>query len=364
MKILIVDDNADDRRLLKYIIERKDHEAIEAGNGLEGLRMAKIHRPDLIISDALMPVMDGFQFLRHITEDETLRLIPFIFYSATYRADKDVDLAIALGAEAYIIKPKEPEELWEEVEIVLQSRGKEKIITPELIKEDEEYLKRYREVVATKLEEKIRELEDTKSRLEESEAFVRNILESVDEGFIVIDRDYRILSANKAFCRGSRMARENILGKYCYACSHHADKPCFRGRREVAVRETLILACPARLVISTVGNPLLRGQVVSMKDISGNVVSAIEVTIDITEKMKLEEQLQHAQKMEAIGILAGGIAHDFNNVLSAILGYGSMLEMRMREDDPLRLYVKHILAASERAATLTQSLLALAGSRS
>jgi putative nucleotidyltransferase with HDIG domain len=159
MKILIVDDNGDNRRLLRYVVEKKGHEAIEAGDGLDGLRMAKIHAPDLIISDALMPVMDGFQFLRAIKEDERLTHIPFIFFSAIYKGNKDVDLAIALGAEAYIIKPKKLSDLWEEVEIILEEQKREKVITPELITDEEEYLKRYSQVVAAKLEEKVAELE-------------------------------------------------------------------------------------------------------------------------------------------------------------------------------------------------------------
>ena len=158
------------------------------------------------------------------------------------------------------------------------------------------------------------------------------------------------------------MSLENIIGKYCYTCSHNADKPCFESGEKCAVRETFDTGLPAKAVhihYDKDGNPsYYEVKSYPMKDISGDVVSAIEVTIDITEKTKLQEQLQHAQKMEAIGILAGGIAHDFNNVLSAVMGYGSMLDMRMQGGDPLRSYVKQILAASERAAALTQSLLA------
>jgi PAS domain S-box-containing protein len=78
---------------------------------------------------------------------------------------------------------------------------------------------------------------------------------------------------------------------------------------------------------------------------------------DVTERLKLEDQLRQAQKMEAVGLLAGGVAHDFNNVLTAIIGYGNLLKMKMEPTDPLRTYAEHILSTSQRAAQLTQSLL-------
>jgi PAS domain S-box-containing protein len=76
------------------------------------------------------------------------------------------------------------------------------------------------------------------------------------------------------------------------------------------------------------------------------------------EKQKLQAQLVQVQKMESIGQLAGGIAHDFNNILAAIIGYGSIMQKKMGTDDPNRMYLDHILTAAERAASLTQSLLA------
>lgn len=79
---------------------------------------------------------------------------------------------------------------------------------------------------------------------------------------------------------------------------------------------------------------------------------------ETSEKKKLEEMLIHAQKMEAIGQLAGGIAHDFNNMLSAIIGFGGLINMNMSDDDPNKTYLKEILAAGERASHLTQGLLA------
>ena len=91
----------------------------------------------------------------------------------------------------------------------------------------------------------------------------------------------------------------------------------------------------------------------------------VAIIRDITERKKAEEeraklelQLRQSQKMEAVGHLTGGIAHDFNNILTAIIGYASLLQMKMKEDEPLRSNVEQILGAAARAAALTQSLLA------
>lgn len=77
-----------------------------------------------------------------------------------------------------------------------------------------------------------------------------------------------------------------------------------------------------------------------------------------SEKAHLEAQLRHAQKMEAIGQLAGGVAHDFNNILCAIIGFGTLMELSIKKDDPARDHLKQILSAADRATKLTQSLLA------
>lgn len=97
----------------------------------------------------------------------------------------------------------------------------------------------------------------------------------------------------------------------------------------------------------------------TISDPSGNITHYQGVLIDITEQKKLHEQLIHAQKMEAVGKLAGGVAHDFNNILTAIIGYGYMMRMKVENDETLKGYADQILAASERASKLTQSLLAL-----
>jgi signal transduction histidine kinase/ActR/RegA family two-component response regulator len=107
------------------------------------------------------------------------------------------------------------------------------------------------------------------------------------------------------------------------------------------------------------GNPVfVEVKSYPMKDEAGEIASVIEIVVDVTERKKLEDQLRQAQKMEAIGTLAGGVAHDFNNILTAIIGYGNIVKMKMKPDDPQRVAMDQILASSDRAAHLTQGLLA------
>ena len=101
-----------------------------------------------------------------------------------------------------------------------------------------------------------------------------------------------------------------------------------------------------------------RVSISSVRDTSGAITHFLAVKEDITAQKSLEDQYRQSQKMEVVGQLAGGIAHDFNNILTAVIGYAHMLKMKLKDDEKLGLYADHILSLSDRAANLTQSLLA------
>jgi len=93
-------------------------------------------------------------------------------------------------------------------------------------------------------------------------------------------------------------------------------------------------------------------------DSAGSLTGYVSLKRDITEEVKLHSQFRQAQKMESVGTLAGGIAHDFNNILTALIGYATIEQMKMEKDSPLLPYIDQVLSASEKAADLTRSLLA------
>jgi PAS domain S-box-containing protein len=190
---------------------------------------------------------------------------------------------------------------------------------------------------------------------------LREIFACIDVAIVVIDRDYRIVSANRAFCEQAGMPVAAVVGRHCYEISHHLTHPCHEDNQNCACKRTFEAGEPSvfvRTVTDEYGvQTHLETKTYAMKDESGNIKSVIEIFNDITEKTNLEAQLRHSLKMEAIGTLAGGIAHDFNNVLSAVIGYGQLALLKMGPDDPQREDIENILEGADRAAKLTKDLL-------
>lgn len=109
-RVLIVDDKEDNLYYMQALLSGHGCVVESARHGAEALVKARLNPPDMVVSDLLMPVMDGYTFLRHWKADPRLRLIPFIVYTATYTEAADERLALDLGADAFILKPAEPED--------------------------------------------------------------------------------------------------------------------------------------------------------------------------------------------------------------------------------------------------------------
>ncbi len=326
-------------------------------------------------------------------------------------------------------------------------------------------------------------------KLKESEAFLSSVLNGIGEGVVVVDRNYRLISANNGYCRQVKIPLANLIGRTCHEISHHSSTPCYEIKDgcECAVKRCFETGKPHRTIhthydnhnkaiyIETNAYPLLdeggtigaaietlvdvsdrllmerhleevkekyrklyddapdmmqtvdrqgnilicnrteaqalgytpeeiigkpfssfvteenrehcaqhfetiknsgycetemtllakNGQHIpvlvkakAMHDDNGACLMADMILRDITEKKVLEAQLVHAQKMEALGTLTGGVAHDFNNILTAIIGFSELLRLELNGDEKMRHDLQQIMAAAERGASLTQSLLA------
>lgn len=161
-RVLIVDDGAENLYLLRALLQGHGYEVEEATNGVDALAKANVRRPDLVISDLLMPQMDGYTLLRHWRSHDELKSIPFIVYTATYTEPRDERLALDLGADAFIVKPAEPDVLMARIREI---EAKKRPASTETQAEEPELLKEHTGVLIRKLEKKVRQLEEANRRL-------------------------------------------------------------------------------------------------------------------------------------------------------------------------------------------------------
>ena len=207
----------------------------------------------------------------------------------------------------------------------------------------------------------ISERKRTEEALINREQFIRNILDTVDEGFIVVDRDFRILTANKAYCSQVGESCDSVIGRHCYEISHKTLRPCYEAGEECAVRHVFETGEPHTALHK---HPDAKGSVLyvetkafPIKDSTGAVTSVIEMVNNITEKHLLEEEQLKTQKLEAIGTLAGGIAHDFNNLLQGVFGYISMAKMTLDQKERSLAMLEQAENALHMSVNLTTQLL-------
>ncbi len=363
MNILIVDDNAENIYLLEALLKGNGYEVVIAGNGLEALGCLKTATVGLVISDILMPKMDGFQLCRAVRSDEQLSSIPFIFYTATYTDEKDAELGIKLGADRFLVKPQDTEVILTVIKEVLSEHAPHPVIKQPLGAEME-FFRQYNEILFHKLEKKVTDLEVANRALLESETRFRSIFDQSPVAYQSLDEEGKFLYVNDRLCRLLQYDSPELIGRSFSTIWPPETKPRF-AKTFADFKQNGEIHSQLQLVRKD-GSPIevyIEGRIQS--DASSKFISTHCVFFDITErrraeseKILLENQLRQAQKMEAIGQLAGGVAHDFNNIMSAIVGYAAIALMKMKQDDPNRHSIEQIQTAANRATVLTQSLLA------
>jgi len=166
-RVLIVDDKEDNLYYLQSLLGGHGCEVDFARHGAEALVRARHSPPDLVITDLLMPVMDGYTLLRHWRSDDDLRHVPFVVYTATYTEPEDERLALQLGADAFILKPSEPDDFLAALEqAIVGAREAGEPPSPEESPADVELLEKYSVALIRKLEEKTFQLEEANRALE------------------------------------------------------------------------------------------------------------------------------------------------------------------------------------------------------
>ncbi len=407
-KILIVEDSPMQAKRLKRLLEEHGYDVVVAYNGKEGLAAARENGLSVIVSDIIMPEMDGYQMCRTIKQDPVVGHIPIILLTSLSNPE-DVFLGLESGADSYISKPYEAKTLISRIESVLGALEKRKGDNPG--EEIEVYIgaKRYlikssryqilnlllstyqdaveqnrnlrdmrtklvmvneelQKLVAERtdlLKQEIEERKRTEEALASEKERLSVTLRTILDGVITTNTEGEVILMNRAAEEFTGWPQEEAIGRpITSVCNLVKTETRESGETVVANilisgglfgvgdEITLVSRGGTERIVAVSGTPIL--------DHVNKIIGVILVLRDITESKRIEEELIKAQKLESLGVLAGGIAHDFNNLLTAILGNVSLAKMHSQPGDKAVLRLDEAEKASLRAKDLTQQLLTFA----
>ncbi len=375
-RVLIVDDQAPNLYMLDVLLKGHGYEVTSASNGAEALKMAHKNLPDLIITDILMPVMDGFALCRQWRAEESLKDIPFIFYTATYTEPKDEQFALGLGADRYIIKPAEPQVLAQAVSEVLAEYREKKLVSAEpVLGAEMEFLRQHNEALFHKLEHKMAKLERANQELEreiaerkqaelalrESERFLDSIVENIPDMIFVKDaKDLRFVRLNKA--------GEALLGCSSDEIRGLSDDDFFpadeadgftRMDREALSKNHLVDIPEETIQTRHRGMRVLHTKKIPILGEEGTPRYLLGISEDITELQQMRQNFERARRFETIGMVTAGVAHEVRNPLNALQIMAAVLEKKQGDDPDVRQCILHIREQVNRLSLLMNDLLEL-----
>ena len=325
MNLLIVDDHLTNLKLLRAQLESEGHTVFEAHDGVDALALLERQRVDAVISDILMPRMDGYRLCYEIRRRARLRDLPIIIYSSTYTAPEDEKQALEMGANKYLKKPVSVAIIVAALhEVIAQPYAAPR---PDVLREVE-VLKNYSERLVSKLKEKNTEL------LAQTEALrLPNLAMTAAANTIVItDRDGSIVWANPAFSTLTDYTLAEAVGK-------NPRDLVKSGQQERAVYEEMwatILA--GRIWHGQIMNRRKDGSlypeeqtITPVHDANGKITHFIAIKLDLTERKAAEEALLQAGALQraifnsanfsSIATDAKGVIQIFNVGAERMLGY-------------------------------------------
>lgn len=352
--ILVIDDDPNNMDIVSDYLSEHDYTILVAEDGESGLARAEYARPDLILLDVMMPGIDGLETCRRLKTRESTRDIPVIFMTALAETGHKVK-GFEVGAVDYITKPFQREEVLARVGVHLRIRE----LTSSLQEAKDSLEKRVADRTA-ELNQTIDALYDEIIRRKRGEQELLRLAKAIGqaaEGIFITDAHWRISYVNPAFERMSGYSRVKIIGQPAEILrgnAHDLDK--YRKIHEIISRDN---TWSGQLTTRKKDGSLFEAEttISTVWDANDTIINYIVIQRDVTQELKMRQELRHAQKMEAIGTLAGGIAHDFNNILTAIIGYTEMAQRKLPVDSAAARDLERVQEAGSRAKELVKRIL-------
>ncbi|MCF8083789.1 MAG: PAS domain S-box protein [Deltaproteobacteria bacterium] len=303
--ILIVEDHAESRYMLERLLASKGHRIVTAENGREALEMVRENPPEVIISDIMMPVMNGFKLCCEVKKDPALRQIPFIFYTATFVDESDRNLAMSLGASRFVIKPTEGETFLHILDEVLKEHQKGILPVPEAPLEDQEVLvEMYESSITRKLAETVEKLQDERRTLIQSEQRLKEAQELAHIGHWELDLKTDSLEWSDEIYRILREKPRAFDPSYETLITMEVIHPDDRTGVVRAHKESLRKNTPCdmeyRLLLKDGTLKYVNERFQTLFDDHGNPACVMGTVQDITERRQAEEGQREAEERRRV----------------------------------------------------------------